>query len=324
MAGEMTVTHPGQIDGAGADDALFLKQYSGEILTAFEDTNVMQDLHIVREIMKGKVTQFPATWKTGAAYHTPGNRVTGAQTVKHNERLLYIDDVLLSDIFVAELDELRQEDDYRAIYAEQQGRALSKAFDQKTMQVAVLAARASATVSGGYGGASVTAANAKTDGVVLVDSFFSAAQVLDEKDIPDEDRFGTLRPAQFYLALKDDRVVNGDYDIGGSLRKGTWGEVAGITVRKSNNVPQTDMSAVSETAENNPYYGDFQNTVAPVWHKSAIGTVKRMGLKVQKTADDGDFAVEYQGVLLVAKYNQGHGILRPEAATEIQIAAPVN
>lgn len=321
MAGEMTVTHSGQADGAGADDALFLKQYAGEILTAFEERVVMRDLHFIRTITKGKVSQFPATWKTGASYHTPGDRVTGAQTVKHNERLIYIDDVLLSDIFVSELDELRQEDDYRAIYTEQQGTALAKAFDQKTQQVAILAARAAATVSGGFGGTEVTSANAKTVVADLLSAISSAAQGLDEKDVPDDDRHVILKPAQYHLALTSDLIISGDYNTGGSVKDAKWHMVHGVEVHKSNNVPQTDLSATTESAENNNYYGDFSNVVAPVFHKSAIGTLKRMDLTVQKTADDGDFAVEYQGVLLVAKYNMGHGILRPEASVELNISA---
>jgi hypothetical protein len=321
MAGEMSLTRPGQIDGAGATDALFLKQYSGEILTAFNEKNVMMGLHLIRQISKGKVTQFPATWKTGAAYHTPGDRVAGAQSVKHNERLIYIDDVLLSDIFVAQLDELRQEDDYRAIYSEQQGAALAKAFDQKTQQVAILASRAAATVTGGFGGTEITSANARTTAADLVSAFGAAAQAMDEKDIPEDDRYSTLKPAQYYTLLGSDKVVSRDYDVGGSIRNGKISMLYDIDLIKSNNVPQTDLSGTSESAENNTYYADFSNVIAPVFHKSAIGSVKRLDLTVQKTADDGDFAVEYQGILLVAKYNMGHGILRPEAAAEINDVA---
>ena len=319
---DMTLTRPGQTNGDGATDELFLKQYGGEVMTAFEERNIMKDLHLIKTITSGKVKSFPATWKTSAAYHTPGNRVVGAQTVLRNERLVYIDDVLLSDIFVAELDELREDYDSRSIYTEQQGSALARAFDQKSMSVAVIAARTAATVTGAYGGSIVTAANALVDEDELIAAWKAAAQALDEKDIPAEDRHGILRPAQYMLVLESDKVVKDQYDVGGSIRNAKWSGLWDIAVHKSNNVPRTDLHATTSASENNSYYADFSVTVCPIFHKSAIGTLKRMDLTVQKTSDDGDFAVEYQGVLLVAKYNMGHGVLRPEAAVEVRTGTP--
>jgi hypothetical protein len=96
--------------------------------------------------------------------------------------------------------------------------------------------------------------------------------------------------------------------------EGTVLKVAGIQIVKSNNVPTTNVSAVS--GENNTYHGDFSTTVALVMQKSAIGTVKLMDLAVERTS--GDFEIMYQGTLMAAKYAMGHGILRPECAVEIK------
>jgi hypothetical protein len=49
-----TVLQLGQINGAGVSDALFLKMFAGELLTAFEEANVVMDKHTVREIKSGK------------------------------------------------------------------------------------------------------------------------------------------------------------------------------------------------------------------------------------------------------------------------------
>lgn len=48
----------GQVNGAGAADALFMKVYGGEVLTAFEETNVVLDKHMVRQIPNGKSASF--------------------------------------------------------------------------------------------------------------------------------------------------------------------------------------------------------------------------------------------------------------------------
>ena len=54
---------------------LFLKVFANEVLTTFEETNVMKDLHTVRTISSGKSAQFPTMGKATAKYHTPGDDV---------------------------------------------------------------------------------------------------------------------------------------------------------------------------------------------------------------------------------------------------------
>ena len=49
-----TPSRLGAVNGTGASDALFLKVFSGEVLTAFAETNVMMDRHYVRTISNGK------------------------------------------------------------------------------------------------------------------------------------------------------------------------------------------------------------------------------------------------------------------------------
>lgn len=51
---DFTASRLGQIDGSGDAKALFLKQFAGEVLTAFEETNTVLDKHIIRTIQSGK------------------------------------------------------------------------------------------------------------------------------------------------------------------------------------------------------------------------------------------------------------------------------
>lgn len=319
---DMTVSRPGQVDAAGDANALFLKMFAGEVLTAFDEVNVMRDLHLARTLDKGKSASFPATWKANASYHTPGNLLTGANQIKHGERIISVDDLLVSDVFIAQIDEAKNHYEVRSIYSKQVGDALARTFDKKTMQVAVLAARAASTIDDGFGGSTLFGgATAATDGTVLAGLYWTAAQTFDEKDIPDSERYGILKPAQFHLLAQTEKIINRDYNGGATIYRDGAGQlfVAGINIKKSNNVPTTVIAAV--TGENNTYSGTFTDVVSPVFHRSAFGTVKLMDLAVQKTADDGDFAAMYQGTLVVAKYAMGHGILRPESAIEISKAA---
>lgn len=306
-----TPSRLGQINQAGSTDALFLKVYAGEVLTAFEQSVVMMDKHLVRTITHGKSAQFPATWKTDAAYHTPGNELLGSQKVSHAERIINIDDLLVSDTFIARIDEAKNHYDVRSIYSTEQGRALARKADKQLMQVGLLAARASATVTGGFGGSQLVNAAFDMDAETLISGIFNAAQVLDEKDIPDEERYCFLKPKHYYLLAQNTKLYNKDWGGMGVYAEGKILKVANITLVKTNNFPNANIAS-PESGTQNTYHGDFSDSVALVMHRSAIGTVKLLDLAVESAYD-----IRRQGTLMVAKYAMGHGILRPECAVEL-------
>ena len=295
-------------EGAGDTD-LFLKVFAGEVLTAFSETNVFMPRHIMRTITSGKSAQFPASWKGVAAYHTPGAEIVGTAQL-FNERVIVIDDLLVASRFIANIDEAMSHYDVRSEFSRDVGRALAKTFDQNVAQVGCLAARASATVSGGNGGSQVTDADANTNADSLVQSIFDAAEAMDGKDVPEEDRYCFLRPAQYYLLVNSSsKLISADYTASsnGGVDTGKVMRVAGMEIVKTNNLPSTNV-----TTGPTPYRGDFSNTYGLVMHRSAAGTVKLVDLAVEMEYD-----IRRQGTLIVGKYLLGHGILRPESAVEI-------
>lgn len=303
-----TVSRVGQADGAGDSDALFLKVFSGEVLTAFRERTAWLKRHQVRSISSGKSAQFPASHRATASYHTPGAEIVG-QTINHNERIIVIDDLLISDVFIANIDDAKNHYDVRSEYSYQLGAALARAFDTNVAQVNILAARASATVSGGNGGSVITQANMDTDMNVLVAAAFDAAQALDEKDVPEEDRFLFVRPDIYYQLVQHTDVIHADFTKGsnGGLDTGDIAMLAGAQIVKTNNLPSTNV-ATGPTA----YQGDFSNTMGLFTHRSAAGTVKLLDLATEMAYD-----IRRQGTLIVSKYAIGHGILRPESAVEL-------
>jgi hypothetical protein len=315
----VTASRLGAANSAAANytqaNALFLKVFAGEVLTAFDETNVMKDLHVSRTIASGKSASFPVTGKANAAYHVVGTPLLGTQTIAHNEIVVNIDDVLIADTFIANIDEAKNHYDVRSEYSRLLGMALAKQFDVRLLQLAVLAARGTATVSGGNGGTAITDADAATNGASLAASIFAAAQAMDEKDVPENDRVAIVRPAQYYQLVQTTDVINRDFGGAGVYADGTVLKVAGVQIVKSNNIPSTNIASAI-TGENNTYHGNFSTTVAVVMQKQALGTVKLMDLAVERTS--GDFEVMYQGTLMAAKYAMGHGILRPECSVEIK------
>lgn len=314
MADITMLSTPGQLNGTGLTDAQFLKIFSGEVLTAFDEHNVMQGLHRERTITQGKSASFPTMWKANARYHRPGTPILGNNKILHGERIINIDDLLTSDVFIYDLDEAKNHYDIRGEYSKQLGKALAREYDQTTMRVACLAARTSGAVTGAPGGSSFANASYATDGKVLAGGIFKCAQTFDEKDVPDgNDRVVVVKPAQYYLLAQQIELLNNQIGGIGVYKDGNVTKVANISIIKSNNVPNSVITA--REGEKNDYTGNFSNTVAVCFTKDAIGTVKLRDLKVEKTS--GDFGVVYQGVLIVAKYAMGHGILRSECAIEL-------
>jgi hypothetical protein len=306
-----TTLNIGQINGAGASDALFLKVFSGEVLTAFETASVTRDKHFVRTISSGKSASFPATWKVTGGYHTPGAEIVG-QTSNVNERVITIDDLLLASVFIPNIDEAKNHYDYRSIYSNECGVFLGTNWDKNILQLMVLAARASATVTGAFGGTSLTSATTlyKTSATDLIAGLYAAAQTFDEKDIPESSKkFAFMKPAQYYLLAQVDNLVDKDVNnSNGDKAKAKVYEVAGLELVKTNNLPSTNI-ATGPTA----YQGDFTKTAAVVATADAVGTVKLMDLQSEMGYD-----MRRQGTLMIAKYLMGHGILRPECSVELK------
>jgi len=323
-----TVSRLGLVNNSGTGfDALFLKVFSGEVLTAFSENNIFNDsLHNVRTISSGKSAQFPVTGTATAAYHTVGTPLVGANQILANEKIISIDDLLIAQSFVANIDELKNHYDVRSIYAQELGKALAKRYDENVAKVIANASRASTTLTNGNGGLVTTLGSGNTtsanvSGDELAAAIYDIAQAFDERDIPPTDRFCVLPPAEYYkLAESATRTVDVDFNPGGngSFASGRVQMVAGIPVMMSNNVPQSNVgSEVSGT--NNSYAGDDSKTIGLVFHKSAVGTVKLMDMTTEISGSD--YGIMYQGTLMVAKYALGHGILRPECAATIKLSA---
>ncbi len=323
-----TVSRLGLVNATGTSfDALFLKVFSGEVLTAFAQNNIFDEkLHTVRTIASGKSASFPVLGTATAAYHVVGEPLVGANQIKANEKLISIDDMLIAQAVVARIDELKNHYDVRSIYTAELGKALAKTYDQNVSKVIANASRASTTLSGGNGGLVLTlptgnTASANVTGDELVAAIYDIAQEFDSRDIPATDRFCVLPPAEYYkIPESATRILDTDFNPqgNGSVAAGRVTMIAGIPVMMSNNVPQTNVSS-NPSGANNTYSGDDSKTLGLVFHKSAVGTVKLQDMTTEISG--ADYGIMYQSTLMLAKYALGHGILRPECAATIKLSA---
>ena len=315
----LTLSYPGQSQLSGDTDKLFLQLFSGEVLTAFDEVNVMQHLHRTRTISHGKSASFPVLGKASARYHTAGTPILGSNQIATAERVIAVDDLLIADVSIYDLDDAKNHYDVRREYSRQLGFALAREFDKKTMRVGVLAARSAGLIADEPGGSVINGgANVAVDGDSLATAIFGAAQIWDEKDVLEWERSVLVKPAQYYLLAQNTKALNKDWNSdNGTYNDGKIIKVAGVTIVKTNNLPNSVIEAVD--GEKNNYAGNFSNTVALALQREAIGTVKLKDLSVQQSG--ADFNIVYQSTLMVGKYAMGHGILRPACAVEISKAA---
>jgi len=331
------------------NQALFLKKFSGEILTTFEEKNIMKPLHTIRTIQNGKSAQFPVTGVATASYHTPGQNIADAgnsylSDIAKTEKVINIDKVLLASSFLANIDDVMNHYDIRSVYANELGNVLANRFDTAVIKTFIAAARSTANLSqtnktGGQLDVTANSFTADSDeatggltGAQLIAALFTAAQKLDENDVSSDGRFCVLSPENYYKLITGggangqinvaNSAVNSDIGGQGSVATGNIPQIAGISIFKSNHVPTTDLSstATGDGASNNDvfggngagYNGNFSDTVGIVAHSSAVGTVKLLDL-----ATESEYQIERQGTLFVAKYAMGHGVLRPESCIEL-------
>jgi len=298
----------------GSDkSALFLKVFSGEVLASYNTKTVMADKIRTRSITSGKSAQFPAIGKIGAEYHAVGAEIVGS-SVEHGERVITIDDMLISHTFIANIDEAKNHYEVRSEYSRQMGDALAQTFDRNLLSMAVKEARtpSSATVAD-MGVASSVALGATPTTTQIIDGLYSAAETLDVADVAEDDRFVIVTPAVYYALVQDSKLVNRDYvSNNGDYADGKILRVAGMPIVKSNNLALDHTATGTNVANLAKYDVDASATKALVLHKSALGCVKLMDV-----ASESEYDIRRQGTLMVSKMAVGHGILRPEGIIEL-------
>jgi hypothetical protein len=226
----------------------------------------------------------------------------------------------VSAMFIPEVDELIAHFDVRREYAFQQGEELANIFDMNVARMLLQAAREDNQVDGLPGGEQIWDTNALAGGETGAETFaamiFEAQAALDEKDVPDGDRWVAVKPSLYYnLVESTSKAIHRDFSGAGSYADGVIIRIAGVPIVKTNNLPQENDTANTDLFEK--YRDDYSATAGILWHRSAVGTVK-----LQDLAASMDWDPRRLGTLLTSRYLVGHGILRPESAVELRTTDP--
>lgn len=309
--------------------ATYLKLFSGEMIKAYESACIAKGTVQSRTLRNGKSLQFIYTGRMEAGYHTPGTPILGSGDPPVAEKTIIMDDLLVASAFLYELDETLAHYSLRSEISAKIGHALAESYDKKIFRMIAKSARDASPITGEPGGSTINlGAGNQLNAQALVDAFFEAAAILDEKNVPSAGRFAVLSPRQYYALISqvDTNILNRDFGASqGSLNSGEGlYEIAGISIRRSNNLPfmvtgtGTGGSAGHITrvdGENNDYSGDFRNSCGLIYMRDAAAVVEGIGPQVQTTGSD--VKTMYQGDVIVGRLAMGAGILNPAAAIEL-------
>ena len=349
--------------------ALYLKIFSGEMFKGFQHNTIARDLVTKRTLKNGKSLQFIYTGRTKSEFHIPGRSILGndEKTPPVAQKTITCDDLLISSAFVYELDETLAHFDLRGEISRKIGYALAENYDRRIFRAISKAARQPSPITmSGFAepGGSMLKVGTDTstdkkdayDSAKLVQAFYDAAAILDEKGVSGEGRVAVLNPRQYYALIQDvnnNGLINRDVQ-GTALQSGQGIiEICGIKIYKSMNIPffgkyGTSSDALRSGYDSNDNAGNFvgptmedmdqaANSGTPAGGQKTVnnyGTASKFanscGLIFQKEAagvveaigpqvqvTSGDVSVVYQGDVILGRLAMGADFLNPACAVEL-------
>lgn len=317
------ISNPGQKLSSGDRDALFMKVFSGEVLTAFARNTVMMSRHQVRTIDHGKSASFAVMGRTRAKYLAPGNSLDDQRKkFEHSEKIIAIDGLLTADCLITDIDDAMNHYDVRVEYSRQLGEALAQSADCAIInELANMAAKDAAVPENipdnGVGAEKVQgtgkafefetglAISQSADyGNKIIEGLLAARAAFTKNYVPMGDRYCLLTPEGYSALIKALMPDSANYQALFDPNSGKLQTICGFEVIE---VPHLLNDGVDGKHKLNTKF-TAAKLQGIVFHRSAVGTVKLKDLAMERAR-----RAEYQADQIIAKYAMGHGGLRPEA-----------
>jgi major capsid protein 10A len=320
MAGVTNYQQQGAKQNTGDQLALFLKVFSGEVLTAFTRASKVMNNHMIKTIDSGKSTSFPVMGRGKAHYLPAGSNLDDLrEAIPHNEVVINIDGLLTSDVLITDIFEAMNHYDVRGEYAKQLGEALAIAADGATVaEIAKLVKKNTENITGlgkGIvvektitGGAGI---NYET-GKAVIDGLLEMKAKWTTQYVPEEERFAYITPEVESAIITSKDAINRDYGAVASIVDGNIDKLCGFKIiavphLKAGGADKTGM--LGTAPEGHEFPTDYAGALAVCAHRTAVATVKLKDLQLEHARRP-----ELQADMIIAKNAVGHGGLRPEAS----------
>lgn len=306
------ISNPGQKLSAGERDALFMKVFSGEVLTAFARNTVMMSRHQVRTIDHGKSASFAVMGRTRAKYLAPGNSLDDQRKkFEHSEKVIAIDGLLTADCLITDIDDAMNHYDVRVEYSRQLGEALAQSADCAIINELANMAAKDATVKenipdNGSGADKVKGTGKAFEfatglelsqsadyGNKIIEGLLAARAAFTKNYVPMGDRYCLLTPEGYSALIKALMPDSANYQALFDPNSGKLQTICGFEVIE---VPHLINDGVDGKHTLNTKY-TAAKLQGIVFHRSAVGTVKLKDLAMERAR-----RAEYQADQIIAKY----------------------
>jgi len=289
-------------------DAFVPEIWSDEIAAAYKSNLVIANLvkkmsHVGK---KGDTLHIPKPVRgsaTAKAENSQVNLIVGADTDfsvsidKHYEYSRLIEDIT----------DVQALPSLRSFYTEDAGYALARQIDSD------LGALGSSLSGRYYMDSSTNLTAYAADTVVAADvftdvGFRTAIQLLDDADVPMDNRFMVVPPSVKKDILGIDRFNSSDFVNGRPVENGLIGEIYGVKIYVSTNLPEVESAA--QNSANGRVVGGI------LGHRDAFILAEQMGVRVQT-----QYKQEFLGDLMTADTIYGVAELRDGAALQLVFAS---
>ena len=309
---ETGISNPGKNLSAGERDALFMKVFSGEVLTAFARNTVMMSRHQVRTIDHGKSASFAVMGRTRAKYLAPGNSLDDQRKkFEHTEKVIAIDGLLTADCLITDIDDAMNHYDVRVEYSRQLGEALAQSADCAIINELANMAAKDATVKenipdNGTGADKVKGTGKAFEfatglelsqsaeyGNKIIEGLLAARAAFTKNYVPMGDRYCLLTPEGYSALIKALMPDSANYQALFDPNSGKLQTICGFEVIEVPHLLNEGVDGKHTLSEKYTAAG-LQGIV---FHRSAVGTVKLKDLAMERAR-----RAEYQADQIIAKY----------------------
>ena len=314
-----STTYPA-MGGAVANDsaATFIPEiWSDEIIASYQKNLVIANLvkKMGMQGKKGDTIHIPAPIRGSVTAKTARTAVT-IQENTELEKVVVIDKHFEYSRLIEDITEVQALASLRQFYTGDAGYALAKQVDDDLFALGKSFGDGDGT-SWVHSNAfyPATAAGNLTayavDTVASTDVFTDATfrdliQQMDDQDVPMDNRSFVIPPSLRNAIMGIDRYVSSDFVDGRGVNNGKIGNLYGVDVYVTSNVP------VIETAADNAAGGDVRGAI--LCHRDASVLAEQVGVRSQT-----QYKQEFLGTLYTADMLYGVKVIRPESGLVLAV-----
>jgi N4-gp56 family major capsid protein len=316
-----TSTYPamgGAVDNTSA--ATFIPEiWSDEIIAAYQKNLVLANLvkKMGMQGKKGDTIHIPSPTR-GVASAKAENVAVTIQNAVESEVVVTIDQHFEYSRLIEDITEVQALASLRQFYTGDAGYALAKQVDDDLFNLGKSFGdgngsswvHSNAFYPDVSGALTAYALDTVEDDDVFTDGIFRALiQQMDDADVPMDNRSFVIPPSLRNAIMGIDRYVSSDFVDGRGVNNGKIGNLYGVDIYVTSNVP------VIETAADNTAAGNTKDIRGAILcHRDASVLAEQVGVRSQT-----QYKQEFLGTLYTADMLYGVKVLRPESGLVLAV-----